>query len=139
MKRKRFPGSLLGGAALALGLGTFAAPSVAQDTGNMRGMHADTSHQMRGMDHGTMDMQPTDSMDMGRMMEMYTRMMKNPAMRERVMADTAMHRKMMEMVDHMPAEQREQMMRMMREADTAKPNAGPARSGHQGHTPSMKP
>lgn len=137
MKKHRFFGRTLGGAAtLVLALGMFAGPAGAQET------HADTSHQMQEMDHGEMHMQPADSMDMGAIM----RMMEDPAMRERMMADTAMHRKMMEMMNHMPAEQRERMMRIMHEAeaDSAAPAAEAARpatshTGHQGHTPAMKP
>ena len=81
-----------------------------------------------------------------RMMEMHMRMMADSVIRAQMMADTAMHRMMMEMMPHMPAEHREMMERMMRtRADTtrvADPHAGhePARPPETQPTrPAMKP
>ena len=54
-----------------------------------------------------------DSAQHQQMMQMHMRMMADSVIMRRMMADTAMHRMMMEMMEHMPAEQRERMMRLM--------------------------
>jgi hypothetical protein len=64
-------------------------------------------------------------------LEMHMRMMGDSVIRKRMMADTAMHRMMMEMMEHMPAEQRERMMRMMHPPADSAPAADP----HAGHRP----
>ncbi len=53
------------------------------------------------------------AMQADRMMEMHMRMMADPVIRSRMMADTALHRMMMEMMSAMPAEHRAEMQRMM--------------------------
>jgi hypothetical protein len=52
------------------------------------------------------------------------RMMEDPVIRLRMMADTAMRRMMTEMVESMPAEHREHMDQLMRETPTTR--AAPA-------------
>jgi hypothetical protein len=54
------------------------------------------------------------------MMELHMRMMSDPVIRDRIMADTAMRRMMQEMVTAMPAEHRGHMEAMMREAAPAR-------------------
>jgi hypothetical protein len=58
-------------------------------------------------------------------MALHMRMMQDPVIRQRVMADTAMHRMMMQMMQHMPAEHREHMMQML--------HPTPSDSAHAGH------
>jgi hypothetical protein len=55
--------------------------------------------------------------DAGSMAEMHMRMMSDPVIRQRVMADTAMHRMMMESMQAMPAEHRQHMQSMMHGGD----------------------
>jgi hypothetical protein len=59
------------------------------------------------------------------MHEMHMRMMSDPVIRQRIMADTGMHRMMMEMIRDMPADHRQEMERMMHEP--APPGASEAR------------
>lgn len=64
------------------------------------------------------------------MMEMHMRMMADPVIRERMMADSAMHRMLMEMMRDMPAEHRERMERLMHApVDSARPVDPHARHG----------
>jgi hypothetical protein len=74
-----------------------------------------------------------DSAHHRQMMEMHMRMMSDSVIRKRMMADTAMHRMMMEMMEQMPAEQRERMMRMMHPPADSAPAADP----HAGHRPPL--
>jgi hypothetical protein len=61
------------------------------------------------------------------MMELYMRMMRDPVIRQRIMADTALHRMMMEVMRDMPPEHQEEMERMMRApARPAKPTTKPS-------------
>ena len=46
-------------------------------------------------------------------MQLHMRMLSDPTIRRRILADTAMHRMMMEQVDAMPTEHREHMMSLM--------------------------
>ena len=86
-----------------------------------RGMSmADMDHAaMPGMDHAAMGHAMPEAVagttdDHTRQMhELYMRMMADPIIHQRVMADPAMHRMMMQMMDQMPPEHREQMMRRM--------------------------
>ncbi len=55
---------------------------------------------------------------MEEMMQLHTRMMADPVIRQRIMADSAMRRMMQEMMREMPAEHRGHMDAMMREAPT---------------------
>jgi hypothetical protein len=83
---------------------------------------------MPGMDHSKMklaDSSARTNPHMEQMMELHMRMMADPVIRERVMADTAMRRMMAEMMNQMPAEHREHMEEMMREARPA-PRRTPA-------------
>ncbi|HEU4565128.1 MAG TPA: hypothetical protein VFS05_10785 [Gemmatimonadaceae bacterium] len=67
----------------------------------------------------------------GRMMQLHMRMMADSVIRRRIMADTAMHRMMMEMMQQMPPEHRAHMEAMMHT-----PPATPApRDPHAGHHP----
>jgi hypothetical protein len=59
------------------------------------------------------------------MMDLQMRMMEDPVIRRRMMADTAMRRMMTQMVETMPAEHREHMEQLMREGSTTR--AAPAR------------
>ena len=53
---------------------------------------------------------------MEQMMMLYTRLLSDSVMRRRMMADTAMHRVMMETIDQMPPEHREHMRELMEAA-----------------------
>lgn len=53
---------------------------------------------------------------MEQMMMLYTRLLSDSVMRRRMMADTAMHRVMMETIDQMPSEHREHMQALMEAA-----------------------
>jgi hypothetical protein len=68
---------------------------------------------------------------MRRMMDLHMRMMADTVIRRRVMADTAMHRLMMDMMAEMPAQHREHMRRMMGHVakKQARPQAPAPRSG----------
>jgi hypothetical protein len=90
----------------------------------------DTAAGHAGMQHQAMPGTEGDHMRM--MHEMHMRMMADPVIRERMMADTAMHRMMMQMMEQMPAEEREEMMRMMHPAQGAHPEA-------HGASPAAKP
>ena len=57
------------------------------------------------------------------MHELHVRMMRDPVIRERMMADTVMHRMMMDALAGMPAEHRAEMLRTMHGGD----------AGHAGH------
>lgn len=71
-------------------------------------------HDMPAMQHRGMDSSmAADSAHMRRMMDLHMRMMADSAIRRRVVADTAMHRLMMEMMAEMPAEHRKHMRKMM--------------------------
>lgn len=67
------------------------------------------------------------------MMAMHSRMMADPVIRQRIMADTAMVRMMREMMVHMPADEQARMMELM------KPGAGPSAHPKGGHPPPKKP
>jgi hypothetical protein len=75
---------------------------------NMPGMR-DTTR----MDHGAAA--ATDSAMMATMMAMHMRMMADPVIRQRMMADTAMRRMMDDVMKTMATDQRDMMSRMMRE------------------------
>ena len=79
---------------------------------------------MAGMEHGAMGHGKPDVPGMGQdkerqMQEMMTRMMADPVIMQRMMADTTMRRMMSEMMEQMPPEQREQMQK----PQNAPPNA----------------
>ncbi|MEJ7810245.1 MAG: hypothetical protein WKG32_07470 [Gemmatimonadaceae bacterium] len=128
-----------------------------QDTSGMRGMRhnmpgmpgmagADSARRTRGdsmpgMEHGAMRMSDDD------VMALHMRMMSDPVIRQRVLADTAMRRMMTDMADQMPVERRDMMRSMMTRGDsatagtprrrsgTARPApraAAPAHTGHEG-------
>jgi hypothetical protein len=81
-------------------------------------MHGDAAHG----DAGAM----VDSALARRMMEVHMRLMADPVIRQRIMADTAMRHLMREMMSAMPAEHREHMEHMMNDVE-ATPAAKPAR------------
>ena len=110
------------------------------------GMAHGEKHEMPAMRHPGMDSMPSagDSTHMRRMMDLHMRMMADTGIRHRVMADTAMHRLMMEMMAEMPAEHRDHMRTMMNHAakKQARPQAPAPRPGkpeakdsaaHHGH------
>jgi hypothetical protein len=98
-----------------------------------------------------------DSSMMADMHAMHMRMMADPVIRQRMLADTAMRRMMTEMMENMPADHRAEMERLMKETpaararqpqrqrqqtrqQTAKPAAPkpapkPAEDPHAGHRP----
>ena len=124
---------------------------------NMPGMGGDTSRPRAdtaaAMDHAAMGQQmgdptgPPGAMQdqMEQMMSMHMRMMADPIIRERMMADTAMRRMMMNMMDDMPADRRAEMERMMRESPrpaarpAAAPRRGVARRPAPGASPAARP
>ncbi|MFN2565905.1 MAG: hypothetical protein ABR499_12990 [Gemmatimonadaceae bacterium] len=59
------------------------------------------------------------------MMELHMRMLDDPVIRQRILADTAMRRMMSSMIQQMPAEHREHMESMMRQPATSR-TASPA-------------
>jgi hypothetical protein len=65
---------------------------------------------------------------MDQMMAVHMRLLADPVIRERIMADTAMRRTVQEMMSSMPAEHREHIQQMMRDAErsAADPPARPA-------------
>ena len=88
------------------------------------------------VDHAKMDMAGMrDSADAAHsqlMMDVYMRMMADPVIRARVMADTAMRRMMTDMIDEMPVEHREHLQEMMRDTSavkgrTAAPTGAPSK------------
>ncbi len=97
---------------------------------NMPPTRTDTA--MAAMDHSKMAM-PAESAS--GMMEMHMRMMADPVIRARMMADTGMRRMMRDMMASMPAEHRAQMEAAMR-ADTPVPVA---RTPTAARTPKKKP
>jgi len=103
---------------------------------NMPGMKDSSGAQqdsMPGMDHSAMGRQtPGDTTGamgshMEQMMQLHMSMMADPVISKRMMADTAMRRKMNDMMSAMPAEQRVQMEAMMRNAMPAAPAPAKAR------------
>ena len=119
---------------------------------------------MPGMDHAAMARQtPGDttramSGPMEQMMQLHMRMMKDPVISRRMMADTAMRRMMQDMMKEMPAEHRVHMEEMMRNAasaartpakarraprtapkPTAKPKPADPHGGHQMPPPKPPP
>jgi hypothetical protein len=85
--------------------------TVQQEEGRMA--HGER-HEMPGMRHPGLDSTgATDSAHVRQMMDLHMRMMADPVIRERIMADTGMHRLMMGMMAEMPSEHREHMRRMM--------------------------
>jgi hypothetical protein len=71
-------------------------------------------HEMPSIRHPGLDSTgATDSAHVRQMMDLHMRMMADPVIRLRIMADTGMHRLMMEMMAEMPAKHREHMRRMM--------------------------
>ncbi|MEP7325587.1 MAG: hypothetical protein ABI836_06540 [Gemmatimonadota bacterium] len=116
---------------------------------DMPGMRTDSGarHDMGTMDHPMANMvkdtTPTAPGDtttvhhnaMTTMMEMHQRMMQDPIIRRRVLADSALRRMMEDMMRDMPAEHRARMEEMMRSAPPhpAKP-APDSQPGHHQHS-----
>jgi hypothetical protein len=63
--------------------------------------------------------------DHDRMMAMHRRMLADPVIRSRMMADTSLHRMLMEMMDDMPAEERQEMERLMHPPAPPRSTAAP--------------
>ncbi|HEV8362465.1 MAG TPA: hypothetical protein VGQ52_03015 [Gemmatimonadaceae bacterium] len=78
-----------------------------------------------------------DSLHMEQMMQLHMRMMSDPVIRERIMADTGLRRMMQDMMRDMPAEHREPMEAMMAKpsakAPAKKPAATKRADPHAGH------
>lgn len=89
---------------------------------NMGGGTAGMDHSAMG--HGTTAPTAGGDSSSAAMMEMHMRIMADPVIRERMMADSAMRRMMTEMMRTMPAEHRSHMEGMMRDTTAA---ARPAR------------
>jgi hypothetical protein len=93
------------------------------DHGKMAGADSAKAGAMQAgqMQHGQMSMAPgqampgmgSDSGAMRTMMELHMRMLADPVIRTRLMADTAIRRMMTEMMDDMPAEHRQEMQDML--------------------------
>ena len=81
----------------------------------MRPAPADSARRDTAAHH---DMRPDSGM-----MELHMRMLGDPAIRRRILADSALHRLMMEQVGAMPAEHRDHMMQLMHPPE---PKASPA-------------
>jgi hypothetical protein len=107
-------GAMRHGAAEMSDTGRAAKPGVAQDE----------QHEMPGMQHP--GAAPTaDSTHLIQMMDLHRRMMADPLIRQRVMADTGMRRLMQEMMSEMPPEHREHMRTITK--DKAKKQVRPRR------------
>ena len=98
--------------------------------------HAAAGHEVGGMDSATMS----------QMMALHMRMMSDSVIHRRIMADTALRRMMHEMMERMPADQRERMHRGMQDSSGTPPHAPPQRpretrpesrppDPHTGHRP----
>ena len=108
------------------------------------GMAHGKQHEMPAMQHPGTDSARGAESHMRRMMDLHMRMMADPEIRRRVMADTAMRRLMHEMMAEMPAEHREHMRTMMEndakkharpQAPTPRPRKPEAEdsAAHRGH------
>jgi hypothetical protein len=69
-----------------------------------------------------------DHAAMAELHEMHVRLMQDPVIRQRMMADTALHGMMMRMMERMPAEHRAEMLRMMHGGDAGHAEHGAAAS-----------
>lgn len=92
------------------------------------------------VDHAKMNMADMrDSADAPHsqlMMDLYMRMVADPVIRARVMADTAMRRMMIDMTDEMPVEHREHLQEMMRDPSAVKGRTTAPPVRHQSVHPS---
>lgn len=105
-------------------------PGMAHDS--MPPAGGDTTRRRRGMDPGKADTADgAGGAHLSQMMELHLRMMADPVIRQRVMADSGARRLMREMMAKMPAEHRQQMPLMMEEGAKQQPRpqrpAAPAR------------
>lgn len=109
-----------------------------RDTTRSDTARSDTAR--RPPDHGPMQHGPAqmDSAAMTRMMELHMRMMTDSVIRRRMMADTAMRRMMRDMMQRMPSEHREHMMRMMRDTTDARPRSPARRPTEHRHPPTAQ-
>jgi len=126
------------GAVMAHGAGGHAGHAAGAQTSSAQpGSAAAGGHRHDAAMHG-------DSAHQRMMDDLHQRMMSDPAELRRVMADSSLHRMMMEMVERMPAAHRDEMMRMMHgdarrvEPSPARPQRAPRRStpaqpDHPGH------
>ncbi len=93
------------------------------DHGQMQAIRGKQQGQPQAMDHAAMGHMAADSarppgqaMDssmMRMMMDMHMRMMQDSVILQRMIADTAMHQMMMQMMERMPPQHREHMRQMM--------------------------
>lgn len=127
---------------------TTAAPMAGMDHSNMPGMvKPDTGSKpsappsMAGMDHSKMPgMSGTDSRTMksDAMMALHMKLMADPVIRARMMADPEMRRMVTEMMDAMPPEHRAMMQKMISEG-SAKTPAAVSRAPTEAASSSRKP
>ena len=97
----------------------------------------DTTRGRRGMDPSKADAADgAGAAHMSQMMELHMRMMADPIIRQRVMADPGMRRLMRDMMAEMPAKHREHMRMMME--DNAKKQARPQRPAARARKPEPK-
>jgi len=118
----------------------------------------DSSHGAGGMPHDSMHTEHTKRPEQA--MELQMRMLADPVIRKRLMADTAMRRMLGEMVDSLPPEHREHMRALMQQSSPATrqaparrpaattprtparrvtPQKAPAADPHAGHAAPPKP
>ena len=95
------------------------------------------------VDHAKMNMaEMRDSADAAHsqlMMDLYMRMVADPVIRARVMADTAMRRMMIDMTDEMPVEHREHLQEMMRDTSAVKGRTTGPKGAPSKRSPIKKP
>ena len=73
------------------------------------------------------------------MMELHMRMLSDPAIRRRILADSALHRLMMERVNAMPAEHRQHMLQLMHPPEPKAPPASTRPAAVKTKAPPPKP
>jgi hypothetical protein len=129
-------GQAIGGTHAGMQHGATGAMDAKRDSaGGMVGVEREgqqpASHEAMG--HQRADTTASSDAQMQEMMELHMRMMGDPVIRERMMADTALRRMMTGMMASMPAEHRQEMERMMR--DTGPSPATPAKATRRGSRP----
>ncbi len=92
-------------------------PGMDHSNMNMSGATS-TAKDMAGMDHSAMH-----AGEMGSMMQLHMKMMSDPVIMKRVMADPAMSRMMTAAMKEMPAEHKAMMQKMMMPRPAAKSSA----------------
>jgi hypothetical protein len=145
-------GQAIGGAHAGMQHGAPGAMGAKRDSaGGMVGMEREAPQGQPPAGHEAMGHQMADTAassdpHIQEMMELHMRMMDDPVIRQRMMADTALRRMMTEMMASMPAAHRQEMERMMRDTGTspatpakARAQSTPRRSGPAAAKPAAKP